>query len=155
MHPHQPRHSSRIRKRVEHNNFSSLLKTYFVQIRRKGTHFFPKNNNFKVKTTAKTTFKTTMPLQAFQFRIQKTAHREGMRLCQPIQVSQVLIILFDIHWKDLRNLSHKSVSQRSYSTLARTSTCLSTYFVSSSRTGSALYAARSCQVSKSSISTAS
>lgn len=75
MHPHQPQHSSRIRKRVEHNNFSSLLKTYFVQIRRKDTHFFLKNNNLQEKTTAKTTFKTTVPQNSGQQVIQKTANQ--------------------------------------------------------------------------------
>ena len=75
MHPRQPRHSSRIRKRVEHNNFSSLLKTYFVQIRRKGSHFFLKNNNLRGKTTAKTTFLTTVDALVFL----KTLGCEGQK----------------------------------------------------------------------------
>ena len=47
-------------------NFLHRFLTYFVQIRRKGNHFFPKNNNLQEKTTAKTTFKTTTPLQSGQ-----------------------------------------------------------------------------------------
>lgn len=60
-------------------NFLHRFLVIFVQIRRKDTHFFPKNNNLQEKTTAKTTFKTTVPLQSGQQVIQKTANREGLR----------------------------------------------------------------------------